>query len=203
VTRYHTLDEIPPHDVVLIDVPWSHYGSGTKMGAAAKEYRLMSDADVRVLPIRERLTDRGVLFVWATCPRLDFAIEVIKSWGLHYRGVGFVWVKTTKHGVPVKARGVRPSIVKPLVELVLCASPVRRGRPMKLASESVVQTVLATPTAHSAKPVEVYERIEALYPTATKLEVFARSSRVGWSRFGDQAPDDSSLRSIESDVPVS
>lgn len=185
--RHTALDTIPPYDVVLADFPWMHYGSGTKMGAAAKEYPLMPDEDVLAFPMRQLLTPNGVLFSWATCPRLDFAIEAIKHWGLHYRGVAFVWIKTSKSGKPFGARGVRPSVVKPLTELVLCASLVKRGRPRPLASESVVQTVFASPTEHSKKPVEVMQRIESLYPNASKLELFARSARPGWDRYGNEA----------------
>ena len=41
---------------------------------------------------------------------------------------------------------------------------------------------------HSRKPDEVQERIEAMYPNATKLEMFARRRREGWDAWGDEAP---------------
>ena len=83
------------------------------------------------------------------------------------------------------AAGVRPYIVKPLTELVLGFSNKRTGRPLPLASESVVQTVFAPKREHSRKPDEVAERIEALYPNASKLEMFARTTRSGWDVFGN------------------
>jgi len=173
-------------DVLLADPPWSYYGNQGKWGAAAKFYATMTDEDILGLPMITWLSDRGVLFLWATGPRLDFAIECIGQWGLHYRGVAFVWVKTKQDGTPIGAQGTRPSIVKPLTEFVLAASTVARGRPMKLASESVVQTVLAPKQAHSAKPDEIQERIELLYPDARKAELFARRHRLGWSCYGDE-----------------
>lgn len=132
------------------------------------------------------LSDRGVLFLWATAPRLDFAVDVLREWGLVFRGVSFVWVKTKKDGTPVGAQGVRPSIVKPTCEFVLAGSKVAKGRPMPLDDESVRQVVLASRGAHSAKPVEVHERIEVLYPEASKLELFARGCRDGWDCWGDE-----------------
>lgn len=174
--------------VVLADPPWSYWGQQGKWAAAAKFYETMPDADLLDLPIGRLLAPRGVLFLWATCPRLDFAVDCIRSWGLTYRGVAFVWVKTRKDGRPVGAQGVRPSIVKPTSEIVLAASRVARGRPMPVSDEKVSQTVLAPKRAHSEKPVEVAERIERLYPEASKIELFARTVRPGWDAWGDQAP---------------
>lgn len=176
-------------DVVLSDPPWEYHGQQDKMGAAANHYNTMSDADLLAFPMRRLLTANGVLFMWVTSPRLDFAIDCLRAWNLAYRGMAFVWVKTKMDGTPIGAQGVRPSIVKPLTEYVLAASPVAKGRPMKLASEKVVQTIFAPRTEHSRKPDDVHERIEALYPEASKIELFARRARAGWALWGDQAPD--------------
>ncbi|WP_223278328.1 MT-A70 family methyltransferase [Nostoc sp. 'Peltigera membranacea cyanobiont' 232] len=40
---------------------------------------------------------------------------------------------------------------------------------------------------HSRKPEQFFELVEKLCPDMTKLEMFARSSRVGWDCWGDQA----------------
>ena len=39
---------------------------------------------------------------------------------------------------------------------------------------------------HSRKPEFAYSMISALYPNATKLDVFSRESRTGWDQYGDQ-----------------
>lgn len=174
------------YDVVLLDPPWSYYGQQDKWGAAAKFYPTMTDDELLEFPVRDLLFGHSVVFMWATSPRLDFAVECLRSWGLHYRGVAFVWVKTTKAGAPLKAQGVRPSIVKPTCEFVLAASLTSKGRPMRLGSESVVNTVLAPVAEHSRKPDAVHERIEALYPEASRLELFARRERAGWDCWGNE-----------------
>ena len=175
------------YDVVLADPPWQYHGATDKWGAAEKFYRTMRDEDLLAFRgVTDRLSAHGVAFVWATCPRLDFAVQCIAAWGLHYRGVAFVWVKARKDGAPIGAQGVRPSIVKPTVELVLACSRVKQGRPMPLASERVAQVVMAPRREHSRKPEQVYERIEALYPHATKIELFARHRRMGWDAWGDE-----------------
>lgn len=177
------------YQVVVADPPWSYTGAQDKWGSAAKFYSTQPDGWVQSLPVGDLLERRGVLFLWATCPRLDAAIAAIEAWGLHYRGVGFVWVKTKRSDptTPVGAQGVRPSVVKPTTELVLVASHVRQGRPLPLADESVRQVVLAPKGEHSAKPGEVQDRIDSMYPGATKIELFARRSRPGWDVWGNEA----------------
>ncbi len=178
------------YQVVLADPPWRYYGSTDGMGDVGKEYKTMSDQDL--LDYRYPLERNGVLFMWTTSPRLDFALKCIEAHGLTFRGVAFVWVKTKKDGkTPIGAMGVRPSIVKPLSEFVIVASYVKRGRPLPLASEKVSQIILAPHVRvigakHSQKPEDLQSRIEEMYPYATKAEFFARRRREGWDCFGDE-----------------
>jgi N6-adenosine-specific RNA methylase IME4 len=183
---------IPPtfpsrqYTVVVADPPWFYHGSQTKCGAAAKQYPTMSDDALLNLPVRTIMAPRSVLFLWATGPRLDFAIQCIHSWNLCYRGVAFVWIKTRADGAPIGAQGVRPSIIKPITEFVLAASPIKRGRPLPVADEAIRQTVFAPRTMHSSKPDAVMEEIEKLYPRANRIELFARRCRAGWDSWGDE-----------------
>ncbi len=177
------------YDVVYADPPWSYYGQQTKWGAASKFYSTVSDDDLLSFPMQDLLAEQSILFLWTTSPRLDFALRCIGAWGLHYRGVGFVWVKTRKTGEPIGAQGVRPSIVKPTVEYVLAASTVKKGRPLKLADESVRNTVFAPKGAHSEKPDEVRQSIERMYPERSKLEIFARHRHHGWDAWGNEVSE--------------
>lgn len=201
---YRNLDDVPrgAYDILYADPPWFYDTPPDRDNAASAHYRLMSDADMRALPIRELCTPRALLFLWVTCPRLDFGLDVLRHWGFHYRGVAFAWVKTARDGLPLGAKGIRPTTVKPLIELVLVGSTVPTGRPLPVLDEGVRQTVFAPPldwggsydeieappSAHSVKPVEVRERIDRLYgPVPRRLELFARGGPVtGWDRFGDE-----------------
>lgn len=175
-----------PFEVILADPPWSHYGSPDKWAAAGKHYGLLSDAAIKALPVAAIAHRPCVVFLWCTSATLERAMEVLRAWGLHYRGVAFVWLKTRRDGVPIGAQGVRPSITKPLTEFVIAGSSERRGRPLKLASEAVSQTVFAPRTHHSAKPEAVQDAIETMYPTARRAELFARRRRPGWMCWGNQ-----------------
>jgi N6-adenosine-specific RNA methylase IME4 len=175
------------YDVVLADPPWSYYGQQDKWAAAAKFYDLMSDEDLMDFDIWKFLKPNGVFFMWVTSPRLDFGIDLLRHWGLHYRGVAFVWVKTKKDGVtPIGAQGVRPSVVKPTSEFVIVGSTKAKGRPLPLSDEGVAQTVLAPRQEHSRKPEDVHERINRLYPNLQKIELFARRPYPGWSVWGNE-----------------
>lgn len=174
-------------DVLLLDPPWSYHGQQDKWGAAAKFYPTMSDEDLQAMPIKQLLNKKAVVFIWATAPRLDAAIKLIETWGLHYRGVAFTWIKTKQDNkTPIGAQGVRPSIVKPTAEFVLVASNVAKGRPLPIADESVRHVILAPKQEHSRKPDAVHKSINALYPEATKLEMFARRLVEGWEVWGNE-----------------
>jgi len=45
-------------------------------------------------------------------------------------------------------------------------------------------------TIHSKKPDAAYEMLEAMFPEANKVELFARNIRAGWTSFGDELPTD-------------
>jgi N6-adenosine-specific RNA methylase IME4 len=174
------------YDVILLDPPWSYHGQQAKWGAAAKFYPTMTDNELLMLDVAMLAKKTSVVFCWATSPRLDFAVNLLSHWGFAFRGVPFVWVKSTKDGRPIGARGVRPSIVKPTTEFVLAGSMTSKGRPMQVLDESVPQVVLAPVAEHSRKPDEVQARIERLYPSASKIELFARRKREGWASWGNE-----------------
>lgn len=210
---FERFEEIPAggYEVLYADCPWNYYGSPEKWAAAGKHYDLMTDEQLKGLPVMSKVARAAVCFMWATGPRLDSAIDVMRAWGFRYRGIAFVWVKTRKDGQVIGAQGVRPSIVKPTtefvlagatetfdgplpvgaeveVEVVLAGATKAYGRPLPLESEAVSQVVFAPRGRHSEKPEEVRRRIDRLYATnRPRLEMFARGASVpGWDRFGNE-----------------
>ena len=171
---------------MLIDPPWSYYGDPNKDQAAGKHYDLVDDEDLHGLPVLSLLSKKSVVFLWCTSSTMRRAMDCLEQWGLHYRGVGFVWVKTRRDGTVIGAQGVRPSITKPTTELVLCGSMIPKGRPLPLSDESIAQVVLAPRGEHSEKPSEVQSRIEKMYPGMSKIELFARRKRTGWTCWGNE-----------------
>jgi N6-adenosine-specific RNA methylase IME4 len=173
-----------PYDIVYADPPWFYYGSQIKDAAAAKHYPLMSQEDLADLPVRKIMAKRAALFMWATCPRLNFAIELIKNWGLHYRGVAYVWVKINGRGQIIRGQGVPPTFTKPTTELVLAATTMPTGRAFPLLDFGQGQVELHPRAEHSRKPAIFRQRIEELCGGRPRIELFARETSDGWDSWG-------------------
>ncbi len=185
--------QLPPfpqrrYDIAYVDPPWYYYGSPIKDAAAAKHYPLMSIDELAALDIRQILNVNAAVFLWSTCPRLDFAFALIDAWGLHYRGVAYVWVKVNKQGKIIAGQGVPPTFTKPTSELLLVATTKPTGRPFPILDLRQPQVVLHPRGAHSEKPAVFRALIEHLCGHRPRIELFARSRAPGWDAWGAQAP---------------
>lgn len=172
------------YDIVYLDPPWHYYGSGVKDAAAAKHYPLMSQEELAALPVRDVLNKKAAVFMWATGPRLHYAIELIERWGLHYRGVAYVWIKTNRHGAIIAGQGVPPTFTKPTSEFVLAATTNRTGRPFPIRDLAQAQVVLHPRGLHSEKPEIFRKNIETLCGKRSRIELFARRTAPGWDAWG-------------------
>jgi len=159
--------------------------------AAGKHYNMMTFDELKAIPVRDLIDDPGVIFMWATSPKLNEAIDLIRAWDFYYRGIAYIWVKTAKDGHIIKGQGIRPSFVKPTTELVLIGSTEKEGRTLALQTESQGQLIFAPRGRHSEKPAEARNRIEDLFGPIPKLEMFARYKSLGWDVWG-----------LESDGPM-
>ena len=176
------------YDIILCDPPWDYYGDQNGMASAGKHYNLMSNEEMYKIDIQSISKKNTILFMWATCPKLDKAVDLMNNWGFNFRGVPFVWIKTTKDGTPMGACGVRPTITKPLVEFVIAGSIIKTGRPIQILDETIRQTVFRPRTnIHSEKPLEIQIRIEQLYGYNTsKIELFSRKEIKGWDSWWNE-----------------
>jgi len=168
-------------DVLYADPPWRFAKEGHNDRDVRRHYPVLDVADIagyrdsdgRDVP--DIVAERAVLFLWVpTALLFEAAPAVLEAWGFEYRHC-WMWCKD-RVGMGYWARNQH----EPLVEAA-------RGG-MRAPAESLRQSsVIHAPRgAHSAKPVEVYERIEAAYPDARRVELFARSERPGWATMGNQ-----------------
>lgn len=69
-----------------------------------------------------------------------------------------------------------------------CLLGLKKGskRTRKPCRDDVSSVVVAPIREHSRKPWEVAYRIEAMYPTERKLELFCREKRPGWEAWGNE-----------------
>lgn len=164
----------PPYGLIYADPPWRYEHVKTESRAIENQYPTMALEDICALPVSGVTDNDCVLFLWATNPKLEEAIQVINAWGFTYR-TNMVWVKD-KIGMGYYARQQH--------ELLLIATKGQPGAPMPEDRQSSV--IEAPRTEHSKKPLEFYDLLERLYPAAKKVELFARNTRDGWAVWGNQ-----------------
>jgi N6-adenosine-specific RNA methylase IME4 len=64
----------------------------------------------------------------------------------------------------------------------------KRGKPITPRPGSQPDSIIEAPRGkHSAKPTQVYDLIEKMYPGLAKIELFSRGSPDGWDAWGNEA----------------
>ena len=183
----------------------------------------MKPAEIATLDLKGVTADRCHLYLWATMPLLPDALSVMQAWGFDYTTVAFCWIKcNSKRFDDAILDILQPTLIDngrtvetfldaitffgpgfytgSNIELVLLGTvncqPFAHAEGCKAS-----QVVYAPRTEHSAKPEQVQDRIEWMYPDATpRLEMFGRRARPGWTVIGNEAPghEDEDIReSIE------
>ena len=89
-----------PFDIIYADPPWDykgqlqHAGEGSgDTGGAARHYPTVTLDDLKTLSVQSMAARDCLLFMWATNPHLDQAIDLGKAWGFAWATVAFVWDK--------------------------------------------------------------------------------------------------------------
>jgi N6-adenosine-specific RNA methylase IME4 len=162
--------------VLLADPPW-HFenfaeASGSH-GSPLDHYATMATEAICALPVGDLATEAAVLFLWVTNPHLiPDAVQVLRAWGFEYK-TNICWVKD-KTGVGFYVRNKH--------ELLLIAT--RGDMPTPAPADRPSSVIEAPRREHSRKPDEVYSIIEHMFPGLPRVELFARTRRVGWEVWG-------------------
>ena len=168
--------------IIYADPPWKYndaqavkgdYGTGT--GAANCHYPSMTVSELKALDIPSLAADDSVLFLWATCPLLEDALEICRAWGFKYKAQ-FIWDKV-KHNM-----GHYNSVRHEL--LLICTKGSCTPDNVKLYDS--VQVIERT--EHSRKPEQFREIIDTIYPHGPRIELFRRGEAPeGWSVWGNES----------------
>jgi N6-adenosine-specific RNA methylase IME4 len=174
--------------VILADPSWLYNeGTTTPDRRIDNHYPPMTLAEICKLPVRELGLDDSILFLWIPSPLiLEAAPPVLEAWGYDYKSQ-WIWNKVGKRKRNGEIGGYRGTGHWAIVEhehVLICP----RGDVPTPATNARFRSVFDAPVGkHSEKPPEVHRRIEAMYPKATKIELFAREARKGWKVWGNQA----------------
>jgi len=143
------------------------------ISAANFKYPTVKIDVLKKIPIYEIAEDDCLLFMWVTNPHLAQGIELGKAWGFEYRTVAFVWDKMMHNP---------GHYTLSFCELCLL---FKRGKiPQPRGARNVQQLIRESRSKHSRKPDQVRKRIEMMFPTQNKIELFARTIPEGWDVWG-------------------
>jgi N6-adenosine-specific RNA methylase IME4 len=110
--------------------------------------------------------------MWSTNPHLAQVIE-LDNYGGGYKTVAFVWDKMNHNP---------GQYILSYCELCLVFKKGKIPRPRGSRNEK--QLVRVNRDTHSQKPIEVLQAIERMFPTQTKIELFARHKPEGGDVWG-------------------
>lgn len=185
-------------DVIMADPPWRYAqeatdAAGNKRAVSAAlqgctPYETMTTAQLCAMDVAA-LSGAAptALLMWATAPKLNDALAVMRAWGFTYCTVFLVWVKRNRTNKPILGVGAH---TRSNAEFMLVG---RRGSIGHLYDQNlrgVTSQILDTNSGrprHSEKPPEARRLVERLFPDTLRAELFTRHRHSGWTGFGDQA----------------
>lgn len=195
-TKRNDLPELYPDlpekkfDIIYADPPWDYGGkmqfdrSSTSaektdfsknifISAANFKYPTLKSKELMKLPVAEIASDDCLLFMWVTNPHLAQGVRIGEAWGFQYKTVAFVWDKMVHN--PGK-------YTMSYCELCLV---FKRGRiPTPRGTRNEKQLISSPRRSHSVKPDEVRHAIERMFPSQSKIELFARAKPNNWDVWG-------------------
>lgn len=177
------------YQIIYADPPWSYQNGGVPQGGVDAQYKTMTLAEIKALPIAEIADNPSVLLLWATFPQLQEALEVMRAWGFSYKTLGFSWLKTNKDGTPFFGIGY---YAKSNQEVCLLGV---RGKAHSLVKSNSVSSFVSTGrTKHSEKPQIFRDKIVQLFGDIPRIELFARQKTEGWDVWGNEVECDIELK---------
>jgi N6-adenosine-specific RNA methylase IME4 len=169
------------YDIIFADPPWD-YGRKKKdcravMMPHGTHYPVMSLDEICALPVSRLTAEDAELWLWVPQSLLMDAIRVAAAWGFTDHVGTYSWDKCHN--------GMSPGMVLPSHELLL---RWRRGKPLPFHKKvsRLRSSLVEKRTSHSVKPTYWQDGIDRLCPGATKLELFSRTRRKGWTVWGNE-----------------
>jgi len=162
------------YKVLYVDPPWQYDNKktgGSASSGATQKYNTLSLVELKTFDLNA--ADTSILFMWATVPLLDQAIELMKAWGFEYK-TSLIWEKENHYGLGYWFRGC--------VEILMVG--VKGGvKPFRSNMKNIIKAPVQT---YSKKPDLFRKLIERLTQNATpRIEYFARTKIHGWEVFGN------------------
>lgn len=174
------------YDLIVADPPWKQSKGGKKSvreNSSGKplDYPTCSLSEIKthLAQASKLTTDDSVLFLWTIDKYLFDAEEIAKSLGykLHAR---MIWNKVTGIPAAFTVRFGHEYLLYMYKGKLLPVTEKERGKIHTVFTEQA--------TRHSKKPEVSFEIINRLYPSARKLEMYARQERNDYDCWGNEVP---------------
>lgn len=161
---------------IVIDPPWDWGDEGDKdqLGRARPDYSTMSIQQLLDLPVGDLADTDAHIYLWITNRSLPKGFALLEKWGFRYI-TAITWIKP-HFGMGNYFRGQ--------TEHVLFG--VKGSQPLKRKDVGTVFQAPRGPGGHSSKPESFYGLVESCSP-GPYLEMFSRSDRNGWIRWGENS----------------
>lgn len=186
-------------DIIDIDPPWEFDDTLKKMKSptkrsAASQYATMSPAQICAMKVEQLANPEGCLVaLWTPTTMTVHGLEALKAWGFTFKQE-FIWVKIKKNALQTETDMNRMTriglgrIFRQVHEKALIG--IRNKVPGKsvyklLQDRSQRSVAFDLNRSHSTKPPTLQDRLDIMFPTAKRLEMFARRNRPGWTSIGD------------------
>ena len=182
------------YQVIVADPPWGFNDGLKKMKrkvkrSAASQYSTMKPGQVIALPVNQLVDPAGCLLaLWVPGSMLETGLDVVHAWGFKMKQT-FVWVKLKKDYAKeadwnCSTRVGMGRLFRQSHEIALICTAGKSIYPL-LKNKAQRSVAFDLNAGHSIKPGTLQQRIDTMFPSANKLEMFARRPVPNWTCIGD------------------
>ena len=168
---------------ILADPPW-HFATWSRKGqgkSPSAHYPTMTHKEILDLPVGDLARSGGpgfqdgcLLFLWATAPHLELAMQCLKRWGFGYVTMG-AWHKRTVHMKTAFGTGyVLRSACEPFL-IGRIGDPVYNDTTAARSQRNLIDARIGE---HSAKPNQQYEIMEAHRRSPQTSQEYERTTYI-------------------------
>jgi N6-adenosine-specific RNA methylase IME4 len=190
----------------IYNPPWSYNNKktgGSMISGAEDKYSLMTNEDIKNIPLYDITHKDCICFLWATVPLMREAFDTLQSWGFEYKTM-LTWRKIMSLGMGYWFRGQCEHL---LVGVKGKVKAFRQQKSNFYESEyfEIDECYQSKCGKHSQKPQHfrdlISTAVKVSFPEPKKLELFARSREgmfsdyeyEGWDVFGNEVNNSISL----------